>query len=440
VNIPGYDWGPTLVGGRYTTLRRAGMLALVGMLALALVAGVGVFTLYRVAEGNLERMEMTGLAEKEARDGPLNVLVVGSDSREGMSREEIAELRLGLFEGGRSDAVFLVSITPDNEDAAVISFPRDLIVLDDGDERKLTDTFEEGPSHVVDVLQENTGVPIHHYVEVSIPGFLNAVEALGSVEICFDEPLRDQKSNSDFDEGCHELDAQEALAFVRARQTARGDFDRIERHQKFMRAALQRMVETRTLMDPAKLFRVVDRVSRNVTTDSGLDGDEIRRLAQELRGLAGGDVPMTVLPSYPIERYTGSYVTAYEPGATALYRALVAGDAIPPRGTRAERTETRVEVWHAGDPEEADYITRTLFWSQFDAVPGWKGTLTPGRTTVYAVPGSEERAEWVAAVLGAESRRLPVSATTSSRTDVLVVVGSGHEMSGDTTDVRMLNR
>lgn len=423
------EWGPTAIGGRHGTARRWLIGAAMGVGALLILVAVTGFALYRVAEGNLERVELPSLADRGGPPGaggpaaPLNVLVVGSDSRDGLSEEEVRELRLGEFDGQRGDTTLLVSISRDREVASVLSLPRDLVLVDAGRVRKLADTFADGPDHVVSVLQDDTGVPIHHYLEISIPGFLNIVEAVGGVEICLDEPLRDRRSGADFDAGCHEMSPAEALAYVRSRHSPRGDYDRIERQQRFLAAMQERVVSTRTLVDLPRLFDVVDRVSRFVRTDSELRPAEMRRLAQELRGLAGGDVPMATLPSYAVERDGVSYVVAYEPGARAVFEAVLAGEAIRARGSREEREETAVVVWSSGNADATDRVVRTLFWAAFEVDPRGRGPVAARETTVFALRGERERAEWVGATLGADLRSLPERYEAPAGADVVVVVG-----------------
>lgn len=419
---PGDPWGPTVTGGTRTSVRRWSVIVLAVAFVLFTALAVTLTSLYRVAEGNLERVDLQALAPKDDQTAPMNVLVVGSDSRDGLTREEIRRLRLGAFDGQRGDSVILVSISADRQTASVVSFPRDLKVRDlDGRTRKLTETFVGGTDHTIEVIQRNTGVPVHHFVEMSIPGFLNVVDVIGGVEICLDESLRDRKSGSDFSAGCHEMGPEEALSYVRARQTQRGDFDRMDRQQRFLKAVLDRITSSRILVDLPKLFEVVERVSRNVTTDSGFGLRDMKDLAEEMRHLAGGRVPMTVVPSYARSIGGVSYVVPYEPGARALYRALRTGEAVPSRGPRDAREETRVAVWDGGEPETTDEVTRTLFWSAFNAYGAGRSPVIVGEVAVYALPGEEVRAGWVAALLGVEAEPLPSVLEAPEGAHVVVV-------------------
>lgn len=413
-------WG--FGGGGRKAMRIVAVVAAVAMVAVAVIGG----SLYRVADHNVERLQLPALADKTSAAEPINVLVVGSDSRDGLTPEERDRYVLGpAYAGQRGDSVILVSIRPDRADAAVVSFPRDLLVVDGERESKLTETFADGPDHVVQVLQRATGVPIHHYVEMSIPGFLGVLGAIGGVELCIDYELRDVKSGADLQQGCHELTPAQALAFVRSRSTPLGDFDRIERQQVFMRALLDRLVATRTLVDVPRLFTVVDHISSNITTDSDLGVGQMRSLANELRGLAEGQVPMVVVPAYTDQLGAKDYVVAYQPGARALYRSLRLGRPIPPRGAPEERRATGVGIWSGGRDAAAELVRRTLFWSAFalqQVVPG--PAAPPPSTVVYASPSHELRAAWVAATLGATVVPTPGDVRFPDGVQVIVAVGA----------------
>lgn len=412
-------WGPTAVGRGRRRLHRPLLWSAAGLVAAAAVVAT---LLYQVADTNLERVALPGLAEPSR--GPLNVLVVGSDARGGLSPEEARLYTLGESDGERGDTVMLISLGANRRTAGVVSFPRDLLVRDGDRRRKLTETFADGPDRVVKVLQATTGVPIHHYVEVSIPGFIGVVEAVGGVDICLEKALHDPKSGADFQAGCHHFDPRAALAYVRSRATERGDFDRMERQQTLMRALLKRLTALRTLVDVPRLFDVVERVARNVTTDSELGPRGMTVLAVQLRRLAAGSVPMITVPAYPTELDGRSYVVPYEPGARRLFDALAAGRPIADHGGREQRQTTSVALWTASRSRGQDRVQRTLFWSGFSVAAVGRGPLDVGRrTTVYAVPGHEQAAGWVEATLGAPVKPLPANVSPPSGVHVVVAVG-----------------
>lgn len=421
-------WGPVIRGGqRWPRLRRFAAAVGVVLLTLTVAAATTGVLLYRTAESNLTRVPIGQLDEPTDPDEPLNILVVGSDSRQGLSAERRRELDLGssdAFAGQRSDTIILVSVTPDRERATVISFPRDLRVLDDGVPRKIAETFADGADNVVEVVRDSFDIPIHHYVQVSVPGFLEVVETVGSVGLCLDEPLRDPKAGADLSAGCQRLSPEQALAFVRSRQGARGDFERIERQQQFLRAMLDEITRARTLVDLPKLFALVEEVAGHVTTDEDLGIGQMRNLAQELRSLASGRIPMTFVPGYTRTIDGASYILRYVPGAEALFSAVRRGEPVEPRGDPQQRAEVGTVLWATGGAA-AEIVASTLHWSGFDLVNtvGAPTSVSPPRTVVYAAPGSRTEAGWVAATLGTTVRSWPSGVDVPPDASVAVAVG-----------------
>lgn len=420
-------WGPTVTGGRrWRLLRRA--LNVVGVLALVLFVSVATtgFLLVRQAESALSRVSVGQLDVASEPSAARHFLVVGSDARDELDAETRAGVPLGQFEGQRSDTIIYVAISADRSEISFVSFPRDLLVMDDGRRWKLTETYAGGPDRLVRVLRENFGLPVNHYVQISIGGFLDVVRTLGGVHLCLDEPLRDRKSGADFDAGCHDMNAEEALAYVRSRQGARADFERIERQQRFLRAVLSELTEAGVLTNVPRLFDLVDDVAGSVVTDDRLRVTQMRGLAGELREVVRDGMPMTTLPGYTRIINGRDFVIAYGPGARAIVEKIRAGEPLPDRGTPEERSDTRVALWSGGRAEAAQIVNDTLLYAGFAAGGAGSGPsdLQAGETTtIYRLPGKEAKARWVAATLGAPVRPLPSGVSVPDNADVIVAVG-----------------
>jgi LCP family protein required for cell wall assembly len=420
-------WGPLRQGGhRWPLLRRfaklAGIVSLVGLVALVSTG----FELYRQLESSLTRVSLDQLDGATEATDARHFLVVGSDSRGDLDEASRSELALGDFEGQRSDTIIYVALSADRSDVAVVSFPRDLLVMDNGRQRKLTDTFAAGADDLIRVIQDNFGLPINHYAKISLAGFVEVVRTVGGVDICLDEPLDDWRAGADFEAGCHRMSAEEALAYVRSRKGPRADFERIDRQQTFLRATIEELTQRRVLTNVPQLFQLVEDVSSNVVTDDGLGLGQMRGLADEARQIVSGGVPMTTVPAYT-RRIDGiDYVIAYRPGAQALFEDLRQGRPLAERGTSDERRDTRVAVWSGGRSGGTKIVGDTLLYAAFDAVPsgpGPEGTDAGSTTVVYRVPGETEAADWVAATLGAPVRALPSGVDVPNGADVVVAVG-----------------
>lgn len=340
----------------------AGTLA--ALLAVGAVAGIW---LVKYVEQNVTRVD-AGTGPPPAPGKPMNVLVLGSDSRARLSEEEQAT-KGGPedVEGERSDTIILAHFDPARNKAVLVHFPRDLRVEIPGHgEGKINEAFHlGGPRLMVRTIQRFTGLDIHHYLEVDFVGFERLVNALGRVRICVDRPMFDELAELRIPKaGCYRFDGDTALAFVRARHVEGDiipDFARIARQQQFIRALLNRLLSVNSLVRLPSLVRLA---TENVTTDKGLSGAEILFLGGKLRELAQLDptgartVDLRVVPSVPRDIDGVSYVIAEQPETRNLFRALDLGRPLRGLGIVQALTDVSpgvIEVWvlDAGAPEAA---------------------------------------------------------------------------------------
>jgi LCP family protein required for cell wall assembly len=422
-------WGEERRGGRsHRSLRRVGTLLGAVAVLLASVSAVSGTLLLRQADASLTRINVPELDAVEPTMRASSFLIVGSDSRAGLSEADRAELTLGNFTGQQSDTLIYVAISEDRSTVTLVSIPRDLLVFDDdGQPRKLTDLFAGGPDPLLRALRSNLGLPVNHFAMISLGGFIDIVRTLGTVEVCLERPLSDAKSGADFEAGCHDMGPRDALAFVRSRSGPRADFERIDRQQQFIRSVLARLIDGRLLADPARVYRLVDDVASNLVTDDSLGVAEMRSLSTEMVGVVRDGLPMLTVPSYPRTVAGRAYVLPYGPGARALLEDLRAGRPPAPRGTAQTRSQTTVVLFSGGRELGTQIVQDTLLSSGFRSL-GTLGTGPSrmdalGTTTVYALPEQEVRAEWVAAVLGAPLLPLPEGVRVPENAQVVVAVG-----------------
>ena len=435
-------WGPRAEGD--ASRRGARFLGVAGLVALAVVLAVATtgVVLYQQADSAVDRVPVEGLSDPDEGDeGPetkdsdaRNFLVVGSDSREDV--EHADKVATGGKEGQRSDVIMYVSVTDDREGISIVSIPRDLVVELDGREMRINYAFEEGASNLVAAVQEQLGLPVHHYAEINFDGFINAVDTIGGVDMCLEDDLVDPDAGADLEAGCQRLAPAEALAFVRSRQGTRGDYERIERQQRFLRATVDELTQRRILANVPQLFDLIEDVSGNVSTDEDLSLPEMLGLADNLRDVLGDDIPMASVPAYPDSLGPAEVMRIYEPGARALFEDVRAGRQIADRGTRDERDETSVAIWSGGRGDGLEIVGSVLHYGGFtdyQAVgPGPSEFDAGSTTTVYAPSGDKAEAEWVAALLGAPIRELPTDVEVPEGADVVVAVGRDAAGSGGT--------
>lgn len=318
--------------------RPLGITALV--LAVVVLAASGVlYTRYLHYDHNLTKA--AGVLKPggaKASDGAENVLLVGSDSREGAG-DQFAQAGKGQEQviGQRSDTVILAHLAKGHQKATLVSLPRDSWitipaytdskgVAHPAHQDKLNAAFSlGGPSLLVSTVQNLTGIHIDHYVEIDFAGFQHMVNALGGVDVCLTKPAHDVMTGINLTAGQHHLNGTEALAFVRQRYgLALGDIDRIKRQQQFLGAMMRKVESAGTLANPLKLNAFIDALTKSVTVDSGTSAADLGKLALKLKGLSTGNVILTTLPLSGFGKENGADVDVVDQAkATALFSSLM---------------------------------------------------------------------------------------------------------------------
>ena len=307
-------------------------------LGVVLVASLSWLGLGQVS-GQISRINVFGnLSDRpEKTSRALNYLVVGSDSREGLTRAEIRKLKVGstaVAAGGRSDTMFLVHISKKRDAAFIISLPRDTLVqvpahksqdgTTDIPERpgKLNASFAFGGAPLlIQTIEAKTNLKIDHYVEVNFAGFTGVVDALGGIEVCSKVAINDPKSHLVLSAGTHTLGGIEALKYVRTRDfDGRGDIGRMERQQQFVSAVLRKATSTGILLNPIKLANFYNATISTVKMDEGVDKNDLLTLAKQMRNLSSGNIRTLTVPiSDPNGRVPGV-------GSVVIWDEVLAAD------------------------------------------------------------------------------------------------------------------
>ncbi len=238
---------------------------------------------------------------KPAAGEGTNWLIVGSDSREGLTPEEEERLATGNTGGQRTDTI-MVAHVPDNDTApTLLSLPRDSQVAIPGHgTNKINAAFSFGGAPLLaQTVEQATGLRIDHYAEIGFGGFANVVDAIGGVEMDIPEEMRDTKTGVVIPAGTQELDGAQALGFVRMRYseaTPRSDLDRVANQRKFIGAMVSEMASPATLLNPFHLFPLLSAAPDALTMDSGDHLHHLVGLALAMRGISSGGVVTTTVP------------------------------------------------------------------------------------------------------------------------------------------------
>jgi LCP family protein required for cell wall assembly len=287
-------------------------------LLLVAVAGSG-YVVLKHFNANLEQDDIRGLLGAQPvnlHPQAENIMVLGSDSRQGLSKEYGS----GLVTD-QSDTLMIIHIPASRKWAEVMSIPRDSWVnipaceMGDGQmsapqQYKINEAFAIGNldgNHTalglactVKTVEQDTGIYIDHFIAVNFTGFENMVAALGGVYECNPTPINDPNSKLHLAAGTHLLTPAQALGYVRARYTLGdgSDLERIGRQQAFMSSVVSRVKSE--LLDPIAIYRFLDAATKSLTIDSQLGGiTGLYNLGQSLRGIPSSKIAFFTIPNFP---------------------------------------------------------------------------------------------------------------------------------------------
>jgi LCP family protein required for cell wall assembly len=403
------------------------------LFAIVALVGVGVFA---YAQLKLKaHSEKIASLEAAAPKEPINVLILGSDSRAVLSGDDLKKFDPSGHDrstGRRADTIILVQLDAKREKAVVLSFPRDLrVTYPNGAVGKINGAYQQGPDFMVKTVEKYTGLPVNHFVEVNFVGFRNIVDALGGVQIYFERPIKDRDSGLNVPKGCQLLKGDQALSFVRVRKID-DDFGRITRQQLFARILMNKVVSGGTILNPFKVFRLVNLFAENVTTDRGMSLSQMKTLGLRLRHFDSAHVDMRVIPVSRVGLLIKgqSYVIANDRQTQALLRALKDHKPLPDYGRTGvspiEPSDVVAAVLNgAGEGgiagKEADVLKAKGF--QITGQPTNADRSDYAKTVVYYVEGNQDRAQLLASVFGADVKLLPKSISVPPDAEVVLVLG-----------------
>jgi LCP family protein required for cell wall assembly len=395
-------------------------------------------------------------------DDVCNYLLLGSDSRQGLSKEQQTEFGTDQQIGGenRADTIMLVHTDPKLEKAIIVSFPRDLEVNIPGHgEDKINAAFEGGiegggPTLVANTVQELTGLKIDHFLYVDLAGFEGVIETMDGVDMCisgenvntpgyveaeeadgttsqiyYREPghIVDPRTGLDIKPGCQRLSGEQALAYVRTRHlkcdAAAPDFYRIQRQQQFMRAVINRLLQPDEL---AQLPFMIKPILSNLRRDRDLNPAELAFLTGQLEGISTGEAEFRTVPAFPDPANLG--ILRMDPSAERIFAAIRQGKQLGTVGedtvyTPPSEANVPVVVVDHGSGGEAAGVEQILSEAGFDISPGTTtydqyGMKISGNVIAYA-PNADAEAQVVAKYFP----NLQLKQVKGLPDDVAVVIG-----------------
>ncbi|MEO8107711.1 MAG: LCP family protein [Actinomycetes bacterium] len=388
--------------------------------AVVFVTSTGGWVMATYYDAKIGRiLGLSGLLSGDS-SGPLTILIVGSDSREGLTRAEARELGTGTADnsstGQRSDTMMLLHISGDRKSATVVSLPRDSYVTipahtDDSGKKqpasknKLNAAYALGGAPLlIETVKDETGLTIDNYVEVGFAGVVNMVDALGGVDVCVPSAVDDWRSGLKLDAGKSHVDGLMGLAYVRARYIdATADIGRMERQQRFVGSMFQEATSAGVLLNPVKLNAFLGAALDSVEVDEGMSRDMLLDLAGEIEGLTPRDIRFLTVPLSNVNLATpvGSSVEWDAKKAAAVFDSIE-NDAPLVK----EKKGPTVQI------APSDIDVQVLNGSDLEGLALSASThLDRAGYTVAAAPGNDERSDVTATVI-----RFDPEWNTSSKT------------------------
>jgi LCP family protein required for cell wall assembly len=350
-------------------------------------------------------------------EDPCNYLILGSDSRTGLTEQELEQFGTDKAIGGenRADTIMLVHVDPALEKTIILSFPRDLWVdIPQHGFDKINAAFEGGIDAgggrlMAQTVANLTGLRVDHVLYVDLAGFQGIVDTLDGVELCIPaynaDPttgrIQDPLTGLDIEPGCQKLDGQQALAYVRTRHLPCDtipDFARIGRQQQFLRAVINQMLQPNKLIQAPTL---IEPILDNMTRDNRFEVGDLIYLVSQLQGLTTGAAEFRSVPGYGGYE-NGLSVVKMDPSARQIFDAIRGGKQITGVGetllnTPPSEANVEVAVVDAGGALDGAEVLETLSRAGFGVdpevvSPGSVGLKERGTSVIAFAPGHDAEA------------------------------------------------
>ncbi|HEX2892777.1 MAG TPA: LCP family protein [Marmoricola sp.] len=341
----------------------------IGVAVLLMVISTAAVVAYKRLEGNIGTTQfLAGPRPTEEVKGPINVLVMGSDTREGANGKGIGGDTPGL-----SDTTILLHLSANRQYAYGVSLPRDAMVerpdcprkngngIDPGGLTQFNAAYAiGGPACTVKTVEHLTGIRINHFVVVDFVGFRAMVNAINGVTVCVPTEVNDTVGHIRLPAGTYKVNGQQALDYVRVRHdlgAPTGDIGRMKRQQSFISAMIKKVVSAGTLANPVRLLKFLDAATNSLTTDPGFANlTQLASLGNSLKNIGLDNVKFITVPWQPWPQDNNR--VEWKPEAAQLWKLIrrdrpltadFGSDAVTP-GSESASTAGKVSTTPGASP------------------------------------------------------------------------------------------
>lgn len=243
------------------------------------------------AWGKIAKVDADPGGDRPAEQPGTTYLLVGSDSRRGLTKAEQKELSTGGDSGGRGRTDTIMLLHTGDGPTVLMSIPRDSLVSIEGyGTTKINAAYAYGgPKLLVKTIEKNTGIRVDDYIEVGFGGLVKVVDSLGGVEICPTKDIKDKDSGLDIKKGCRTVDGRTALAYSRARHPyATQDIQRVQSQREVLGSIADKAKSPWTVLNPFRYQRVASGASGSLQIGEDVGPISLAKFAFALSGAMSG--------------------------------------------------------------------------------------------------------------------------------------------------------
>jgi LCP family protein required for cell wall assembly len=278
----------------------------------------------------IARVDAAPSGQRPADQPGKTFLLVGSDSRAGLSKAEQKRLGTGSTGGQRTDTIMIVYVPPGGK-PALISVPRDSYVdIPKSAKNKINAAYAfGGPQLLVQTVEQNTGLRMDGYMEIGFGGFVNIIDALGGIRMCLPSAIKDRDSHIDLPKGCQTLSGVEALGYVRMRKAdPLGDLGRVQRQREMLAAIAKKAASPATVLNPVRYWKLNMAIADAIKLGRDTSLPEALVLAIAMKRISSGSgLTLTVpISSTGASTPVGSAVLWDPTKSKAMFAAIARGD------------------------------------------------------------------------------------------------------------------
>lgn len=437
-----------------------------GTLAFVLVGGsAAAYFVYQHLNGNISKVDI-GENNAAVTDGPMNILLIGTDRRDGKGNEGYGD----AGSVGHADTTLVMHVSGDRTNATVLSIPRDMVTdipdctskQEDGSEKVIsgeqevrfnTSLGQEGrdPGCTMKTAEKITGLNITHFMMADFNAVKSMSTAVGGVDVCLAKDIDDPKSHLKLSAGRHNIKGEDALAFVRTRHTVGfgGDLDRIKLQQQFLSSMMRKMKGNGTLSSPNKMWGLANTATKALTVDTGIGTvDKLVSLGKALGKVNLKNMTFTTVPV--VDNTDGATVLLDKTKAEPLFtmvqqdvsltevkkkeKAAKDKQAALLKGPKADASEVRAKVLNGSGQTGA--AQETLDWMQnTEGMPltsnGGNAPADLEKTTLEYAPNQADQARRLADSMGLPSSAMKQGTKDAApRAEMTLTLGADFKGAG----------